>query len=75
MPTVQLIEELELANSYWTAEQLDQMSNGTFVMTLETLGNVPDFSAAQLEVLMRKATEVQLSHRHEDTEGKTQFAI
>lgn len=61
VPTVQLIEELELANSYWTAEQLDLMSPKTFVMSLETLGNVLDFSAAQLDVLRKKANLVQLS--------------
>ncbi|XP_029694694.1 otoancorin [Takifugu rubripes] len=55
VPTVQLIEELELANSYWTAEQLDLMSTETFVMSLETLGNIQDFSAAQLDVLRKKA--------------------
>lgn len=72
MPTVQLIEELELANSYWTAEQLDHMSNETFLTTLETLGKVPDFSAAQLDVLRKKANKVQLSTFI--AEGKTQFA-
>lgn len=59
MPTAQLIEELGLDNVYWTPKQLDQMSNTTFVTTLEILGNVPDFSAEQLAVLGKKATEVQ----------------
>lgn len=63
VPTAQLIEELELGNVYWTPEQLDQMSNRTFVTTLEILGNVPNFSADQLAVLGKKATEVQLSQQ------------
>lgn len=62
MPTVQLVEEMELGNVYWTPEQLDQMSHGTFVTTLEILGSVPDFSADQLAVLWKKATEVEMSH-------------
>lgn len=72
MPTVQLIEELELANSYWTAEQLDLMSPETFVMSLEILGNVLDFSAAQLDVLRKKANMVQLSIFR--SKGETRFA-
>lgn len=72
MPTVQLIEELELANSYWTAEQLALMSPETFVMSLETLRNVLDFSGAQLDVLWKKANMVQLSIFR--SEGETRFA-
>lgn len=68
MPTVQLIEELELANSYWTAEQLDLMSPETFVMSLETLRNVLAFSTAQLHVLWKKANMVQLR-------SKTRFGL
>lgn len=71
VPTVQLIEELELANRYWTAEQLDLMSPQTFVTSLETLGNVLDFSAAQLDVLMKKADMVQLSIFR--SSGETRF--
>lgn len=71
MPTVQLIEELELANSYWPAEQLELMSPETFVMSLETLGNVP-FSTAQLDVLRKKVDMVQLSIFR--SEGETRFA-
>lgn len=63
MPTAQLVEELELGNVYWTPEELGHMSNGTFVRMLEILGNVPDFSADQLDILGKKATEVQLSHQ------------
>lgn len=63
VPTAQLVEELELGNVYWTPEQLDHMSNGTFVRMLEILGNVPDFSADQLGVLEKKAIQVQLSHQ------------
>lgn len=62
MPTAQLIEELELGNVYWTDQQLDQMSDGTFVTMLEILGNIRDFSADQLAILWKKATEVQLRH-------------
>lgn len=63
MPTAQLVEELELGNVYWTPEELDHMSNRTFVRVLEILGNVPNFSIDQLKVLLKKATEVQLSHQ------------
>ncbi|XP_054477293.1 otoancorin [Anoplopoma fimbria] len=56
--TVELIEELGMANVYWTHSQLSQMSDETFLTTLETLGAVPDYGADQLAVLSKKATEV-----------------
>ncbi|KAM6936727.1 otoancorin [Lycodopsis pacificus] len=56
--TVALIEELEMDNVYWKPTQLAQMSNKTFLATLETLGAVSDYGADQLAVLSKKATEV-----------------
>lgn len=61
-PTVELIEELGMDNVYWTAAQLDEISNRTFHATVETLGTISDFSAEQLVVLSKKATEVQWRH-------------
>ncbi|XP_051261887.1 otoancorin isoform X2 [Dicentrarchus labrax] len=57
VPSVELIEELGMDNIYWTAAQLDQMSTETFLATVETLGKIPDYSADQLAVLSKKATE------------------
>lgn len=57
-PTVDLIEELEMDNVYWTAEQLDQMSSETLIAAVEILGSIPDFSADQLLVLSTKAIKV-----------------
>nr|XP_046256838.1 otoancorin [Scatophagus argus]XP_046256839.1 otoancorin [Scatophagus argus]XP_046256840.1 otoancorin [Scatophagus argus] len=57
VPTVELIEELGMNNVYWRAEQLDQMSVETFTATVETLGKISDYSADQLAVLRKKATE------------------
>lgn len=74
VPTAQLIEDLELDNIHWRPEQLDQMSNETFVTALEHLGKVPDYSADQLAVLGKKAIEVQLSHQiWRNRQGKRQF--
>lgn len=56
-PTAEQIEELNLGNVFWTPAQLDQISNKTFIGTVETLGSVPNYSADQLAVLSKKATE------------------
>ncbi|KAI3360495.1 hypothetical protein L3Q82_002382 [Scortum barcoo] len=57
VPTVELIEELGMNNVYWTAAQLETMSESTFLATVEILGNIPDYSAEQLAVLSKKATK------------------
>lgn len=69
-----MIEELELANVYWTPEQLAKMTPETFVMTVETLGNVPDFSMEQLDALWQKASEVQLSQGCGEAEGNVNLS-
>lgn len=61
-PTQQRIEELGMKNVYWTAAELDIMSKDTFNATVEILGAIPDYSADQLAVLSKKATEVQWRH-------------
>lgn len=58
-PTENLIQELGMDNVYWSAGELDKMSNSTFLATVEILGEIPNYSADQLAVLSRKATEVQ----------------
>lgn len=63
---MELIEELERDNVYWTAEQFDQMSTATFIATVETLGNVPDFTSDQLAILSKKAREVNWIHQKEE---------
>lgn len=61
-PTVDMIENLGMDNVYWTAAQLDMMSNYTFLTCVETLGAIPGYNADQLAVLIKKATEVQRRH-------------
>ncbi|XP_031708924.1 otoancorin [Anarrhichthys ocellatus] len=56
--TVALIEELGIDNVYWNPAQLSQMSDTTFLATLETLGAVSNWGAEQLAVLSKKAIEV-----------------
>ncbi|XP_056236500.1 otoancorin [Seriola aureovittata] len=56
-PTVEMIEELGMANVYWLAPELDRMSKDTFLATVEILGAIPDYSADQLDVLSKKAIE------------------
>lgn len=61
-PTVELIEALGTENVYWTAAQLELMTADTFKATVDTLGEITSFSAAQLAVLSQKATEVEWRH-------------
>ncbi|XP_023117628.2 stereocilin [Amphiprion ocellaris] len=56
-PTEALIEELGMNNIFWTPEQLGKMSKDTFLATVETLGEIPDFSDRQLAELSKKAQE------------------
>ncbi|XP_036929963.1 otoancorin isoform X2 [Acanthopagrus latus] len=58
VPTVELIEELEMLNVQWTPGELDQMSAKTFRDMVETLGSVDNYSADQLAVLSDKAVKV-----------------
>ena len=46
-------------NVFWKPAQMDKMSNETFFAAVETLGRVTDYSAEQLKVLGKKATEVK----------------
>uniref|UniRef100_A0A4W6FUI4 Otoancorin n=1 Tax=Lates calcarifer TaxID=8187 RepID=A0A4W6FUI4_LATCA len=57
VPTVQLIEELQMENVYWTAAQLDLMSKDTFLATVEILGSICNYNADQLAVLSKKAAQ------------------
>ncbi|XP_038146105.1 otoancorin isoform X2 [Cyprinodon tularosa] len=57
-PTVAFVEELGLDNVFWTAANLELLSNSTFLATVETLGSVPGYSSDQLDRLYRKAVEV-----------------
>lgn len=52
--TAEMIEELGMNNVYWPVKQLDGMSDQTFLATVETLGDVPDYNADQLAVLKSK---------------------
>lgn len=61
-PTVELIEALGTENVYWTAAQLELMTADTFKATVDTLGEITGYSAAQLAVLSQKATEVEWRH-------------
>ncbi|XP_042279656.1 otoancorin [Thunnus maccoyii] len=56
-PNVELIEELQMTNVYWTAKQLNTISKDTFLATVEILGSISDYDADQLAVLSEKATE------------------
>ncbi|XP_054636910.1 otoancorin [Dunckerocampus dactyliophorus] len=56
-PTVDAINALAMDNVFWSADQLDMMSSDTFLVTMETLGSVPDYDSEQLTVLSKKATE------------------
>ncbi|XP_042372165.1 uncharacterized protein LOC121966126, partial [Plectropomus leopardus] len=56
-PTVELIEELEMDNVFWTAEQLATMSPETFLAAVEILGDIYGWRADQLAVLIKKAIE------------------
>ncbi|KAM4579953.1 otoancorin isoform 2-T2 [Odontesthes bonariensis] len=56
-PTELVIEELGKDNVYWTAAELDMMSNSTFLATVEILGAISGYSAEQLDVLSKKAVE------------------
>lgn len=62
VPTVELIEELEMLNVQWTPGELDQMSAKTFRDMVETLGSVDNYSADQLAVLSDKAVKVEWRH-------------
>ncbi|XP_061738827.1 uncharacterized protein otoa [Nerophis ophidion] len=66
-PTVDVIEELGMDNVFWSADQLDAMSSDMFLVTMETLGSVPDYDLEQLTVLSKKATEAlgEASHMNE----------
>ncbi|XP_056143013.1 otoancorin, partial [Lampris incognitus] len=57
VPSVEQIEELGEANVHWTPAQLKAMSMDTFKATVETLGDVPDFSPQQLAELSKKANK------------------
>ncbi|KAM9353471.1 otoancorin [Symphorus nematophorus] len=57
-PTGELIEQLEKDNIFWTSAQLDKMQDETLRDTVETLGNVPGYSADKLAVLSKKAVKV-----------------
>ncbi|KAI4810674.1 hypothetical protein KUCAC02_013611 [Chaenocephalus aceratus] len=52
--TAEMIEELGMNNVYWSVKQLDGMSDQTFLATVETIGDVPDYNADQLAVLKSK---------------------
>ncbi|XP_073340725.1 otoancorin [Pagrus major] len=58
VPTVELIEELEMYNVQWTPEELNRMSDQTFRGTIETLASVDNYRADQLAVLSEKATKL-----------------
>lgn len=62
VPTVELIEELEMFNVQWTPDKLDTLSAETFRDTVETLGSVDNYSADQLAVLSDKAAKVEWRH-------------
>ncbi|XP_020497597.1 otoancorin [Labrus bergylta] len=57
VPTAEMIEELQSHNVFWTHADLEKISEETFVTTVETLGDVLDYSQDQLDVLSDKATE------------------
>ncbi|KAG7475667.1 hypothetical protein JOB18_035395 [Solea senegalensis] len=57
VPTVMTIRVLGKNNVYWTAAQLDKMSNETFLAIVEILGAIPDFNEQQLAVLTKKAIQ------------------
>ncbi|XP_069394092.1 otoancorin [Paralichthys olivaceus] len=57
-PTITFIEELGADNVFWTPEQMDKMSTEIFISTVEILGRITDYSADQLKMLQKKATEV-----------------
>lgn len=59
LPTLDLIGDLGLGNVFWQPEELDLISKDDFAVSVGILGNVPDFSADQLDVLAKKATEVE----------------
>ncbi|KAG7234207.1 hypothetical protein INR49_005526 [Caranx melampygus] len=56
-PTVVTIEQLGMDNVFWTAAELDKITNATFIETVEILGDIPNYKADQLAVLRKKATE------------------
>ncbi|XP_060937790.1 otoancorin [Limanda limanda] len=56
-PTILLVEALEMGNVFWTPAEMDKLTEETFVTKVETLGRVPDYSAEQLSILRKKATE------------------
>ncbi|XP_034029550.1 LOW QUALITY PROTEIN: otoancorin [Thalassophryne amazonica] len=56
--TADLIEELGESNVYWKPAQLEQMTTETFTAAVDTLGAIRDYDAAQLAVLVRKATQI-----------------
>ncbi|XP_060906639.1 uncharacterized protein otoa isoform X2 [Labrus mixtus] len=57
VPTAEMIEELQSRNVFWTHADLEKISVETFITTVETLGDVPDYNQDQLAVLSDKATE------------------
>lgn len=59
IPTVQLIEDLEEDNVFWTPDQLGKMTIETFKETADTLGSTTDYSKEQLIVLRDKVVEVR----------------
>lgn len=58
VPTVELIEQLGKGNVFWSEKELELMLPETFSVTVETLGNVPDFNGDQLAELQKKAVQV-----------------
>ncbi|XP_053699567.1 otoancorin [Synchiropus splendidus] len=57
VPTVELVQELELANIHWTPQQLAQMSSQTFWQTIEIFGNIVGYTKDQLAKLCEKSVQ------------------
>ncbi|XP_059195102.1 otoancorin [Centropristis striata] len=57
-PTEDNIEMLGMDNIFWKPEELKQMSNATFINSIEIFAAIPDFREQQLEVLLEKAMEI-----------------
>lgn len=58
-PTVVTIEQLGMDNVFWSAADLEKITNATFIDTVEILGDIPNYKTDQLAVLGKKATEVK----------------
>lgn len=56
-PNEDLIEDLGMDNIFWSPGQLSRMPKDTFRETVETLGEISDFSQDQLFELSKKAQE------------------